>query len=182
MKRTVAAMTATILLLATMASCAGTPASSGDVKTGLGQNISIAKSKDAGEADGTAQVDTVMAAVSVDSSGKLTGVSIDSAQQKVAFDASGKITADLTAEQKTKKELGDAYGMKKASGIGKEWYEQINALEGWMKGKTLAEIKAMKTTTNEGKTLTDEADLKSSVTIDVSPYIAAVEEAVGNAK
>lgn len=178
MKRTIATIATSLLLLTSLAACNSAPAASGDVKTGMGQNISISKSKDAGEENGAAQVDTVMAAVTVDAAGKIVGVTIDTAQQKVEFDATGKIATDLTADQKTKKELGDAYDMKKASSIGKEWYEQIASLENWMKGKTLAEVKAMKVV--EGKT--DEADLKSSVTISVTPYISAVEEAVNNAK
>jgi len=108
------------------------------VKTGLGHTISVAKSKDAAaDAEGLAQVDTVMAAVTVDSSKKILGVVIDTAQVIVNFDATGKITTDLNKEQQTKVELGDLYGMKKASSIGKEWYEQIADLEKWMIGKTL---------------------------------------------
>ena len=86
------------------------------VKTGIGHNISIEKSADAtAEAEGLAQVDTVMAAVTVDSSNKILGVVIDTAQTKVNFDTNGKITSDLTAEQKTKVRLGYDYGMKKAA-------------------------------------------------------------------
>ena len=73
------------------------------VKTGLGHNISIEKSADASaEAEGLAQVDTVMAAVTVDSANKILGVVIDTAQTKVNFDATGKITTDKAEEQKTK--------------------------------------------------------------------------------
>lgn len=146
------------------------------VKTGLGHNISIAKSKDAtAEAAGLAQVDTVMAAVTVDSANKILGVTIDTAQTKVNFDATGKLTTDLAAEQKTKVELGDAYGMKKASSIGREWYEQIAELEKWMVGKTVDKITAVKEPANE-------ADLKSKVTVSIGDYQAAVAEAVKNAK
>ena len=96
------------------------------VKTGLGHNISIAKSTDASaEAEGLAQVDTVMAAVTVDSSNKVLGVVIDTAQVKVNFDTTGKITTDKTTELKTKVELGFDYGMKKA-GSAREWFEQID--------------------------------------------------------
>ncbi len=146
------------------------------VKTGLGQNISIAKSSDAtAEAEGLAQVDTVMAAVTVDSAKKILGVVIDTAQVRVNFDTAGKITTDLNAEQKTKVELGDSYGMKKASSIGREWYEQIAELEKWMIGKTIDQITAVKSPA-------DEADLKSKVTVSISDYQAAVAEAVSNAR
>lgn len=146
------------------------------VKIGLGHKVSIAKSTDAtADAEGLAQVDTVMAAVTVDSAKKILGVVIDTAQIKVNFDTTGKITTDLNAEQKTKVELGDAYGMKKASSIGKEWYEQIAELEKWMVGKTVDKITAV-------KSAADEADLKSKVTISISDYQEAVAEAVSKAR
>ncbi len=145
------------------------------VKTGLGHNISVAKSKDVtAEAEGLVQVDTVMAAVTVDSANKILGVKIDSAQSKVNFDATGKITTDLTKEQKTKVELGYDYGMKKA-GSAREWFEQIAELEKWMVGKTVDKITAI-------KEASEDADLKSKVSISISDYQAAVAEAVQNAK
>ena len=159
--------------------------SAGGVKTGLGHVVSISKSKDAtAEGDGAAQVDTVMAAVSVDSKGKIISVTIDTAQTVVPFDAAGKIKADMGAEQKTKVELGADYGMIKQSSIGREWYEQIAELEKWMVGKTIDQVKAMKVKkADESHTnVPDEPDLTSKVTISVEDYIAAVEEAINNAK
>jgi hypothetical protein len=159
------------------------PAASKIAKLGLGQNISIAKSKDKGvAADGkevlaTAQADVTIAAVGFDADGKVASVTIDVAQTKVAFDADMKVTSDKGAEVKSKKDLGPDYGMAKASGIGKEWFEQMGAFEEWMIGKTVEEIAGMKMA--EGKTT--EEDLVSSVTITVESYIAAVEEAWANA-
>ncbi|NLB78638.1 MAG: hypothetical protein GX796_07290 [Clostridiaceae bacterium] len=145
------------------------------VKTGLGHNISIAKSTDASaEAEGLAQVDTVMAAVTVDSSNKVLGVVIDTAQVKVNFDTTGKITTDKTTELKTKVELGFDYGMKKA-GSAREWFEQIAEVEKWMVGKTVDKITAI-------KDASEDADLKSKVSVSISDYQAAVAEAVKNAK
>jgi hypothetical protein len=155
----------------------------GTVKTGLGQSISIQNSKDAtADADGVAQVDATIAAVSVDDAGKIVSVKIDQIQTPVSFSKAGAITADKTAELKTKVEKGEEYGMKKASSIGKEWYEEIAALEAWMVGKTIDEVKAMKTKESDGKILTDEPDLTSSVTISVGEFIEVVEEAITNAK
>lgn len=171
-----------LLSFALLTGCSG---SGGSIKTGLGQNVSIAKSTDAAaDKDGAAQVDTIMAAVSVDSKGKIVKVKIDNAQIKVPFNAEGKIPADLTAEQKTKVELGAEYGMIKASKIGREWYEQIAELEKWMEGKTIDQIKNMKVKVvdESHQNVPDEADLTSKVTISVEGYIAAVEEAVKNAK
>ena len=61
-----------------------TPASqeptTGKVKTGLAIITSIASSKDAGEADGLAQADSLIAAVIVDANGKIVDCAIDAAQ------------------------------------------------------------------------------------------------------
>ncbi len=69
--------------------------------------------------------------------------------------------------------------MKKVSAIGKEWNEQIAALEVWMVGKTSAEVKALPLT--EGK-IKDGEDLKSSVSVTVTDHLAAFEKAVAAAK
>lgn len=155
------------------------------VKYGLGQNISIAKSKDA-TADATAvgQADVTMAAVGFDADGKVASVYIDVAQTKVAFDKDMKVTSDKTAEVKSKKDLGADYGMVKASSIGKEWFEQIEAYENWMIGKTIEEIKSMKVVAKDEShpAVPDVPELTSSVTISVDAYMEAVEEAWANAE
>ncbi len=150
------------------------------VKTGLGMVVSVAKSTSATGSDAAlAEADIVMAAVTLGADGKIADVKIDMTQSKVNFDATGQLTTDIAAEVKTKVELGGEYGMASASGIGKEWYEQIAALEDWMVGKTIDEVKAMQLDA-EGKPA--EADLTSSVTVHVSDYIKAVDKAVANAK
>ncbi|MFZ5351891.1 MAG: lipoprotein [Bacillota bacterium] len=162
----------------------------GGVKVGLGHNISIAKSKGLGkDKDGkevlpVAQVDTVMAATAFDKDGKVVGTIIDNAQTKVAFDNTGKVTTDKNGEFKTKVELKDAYGMIKASKIGKEWYQQAEELGKWMVGKTIDEIKAMKVkkVDDNHPSVPDVPELTSLVTMDVGSYIKAVAEAFANAK
>ncbi len=152
----------------------------GEAMLGLGNSIAINKSKSLdGDVLPLAQVDTVIAATLFDNDGKVVGVIIDSAQTKVAFDKDGAVTSDKTAAIKTKVELGDDYGMARASSIKKEWHQQIAALETWMTGKTVAEIKAMKVT-DDAKP--DDAELTSSVTMTVSYYLDAVSEAFDNKK
>ena len=154
------------------------------VKTGVGTVISVAKSADAAaDKDGLAESDVTMAAVTFDSTGKILGIDINVAQVKVNFDATGKVTTDLTVAPQTKDELKDAYGMKKSSTIGKEWYEQVNDLEKWMVGKTADQIKTMKikaSDTHPGAP--DETDLSSKVTISVTDFQEAVAKALANAK
>lgn len=151
----------------------------GGVKLGLGHEISLAKSKAA-----TAQVDNTMAATLFDKDGKVVGVIVDTAQTKVAYDKAGKVTADRNAEVKSKKELGDAYGMVKASSIKKDWYQQMAEFEKWMTGKTIAEIKALKVKQRDAShvAVPDVPELTSLVTITVEGYIAAVEESLKNAR
>ncbi len=146
-------------------------------KAGLGIITSIAKSKDMGDEGPVAQVDTTMAAVLVDGEGKIASISLDVAQNKVVYDKGLELVTDKIEMGKTKKELGAEYGMVAASKIGKEWFEQIEALETWMVGKTVEEIKGMKMVEN----VSNEEDLKTSVTIKVNEYIAAIEKAVENA-
>ncbi len=154
-------------------------------KLGLGQKISIASSKDA-SADVTAvgQVDVTIAAVGFDAEGKVASVTLDVAQTKVAFDKDMMVTSDRTAEVKSKKDLGADYGMVKASAIGKEWFEQIEALENWMIGKTVDEITGMKVMAKDEHhtAVPDVPELTSSVTISIDAYQAAVEEAWMNAE
>jgi uncharacterized protein YuzE len=184
MKKVVSMILTPILTVALFAGCSGKKGGE-VVKVGLGQSTSIAKSKDADGADVTAlgQVDTIMAAVGFDKDGKVVSVTIDNAQSKVEFNKDLTLKSDVKAELKTKKELGDAYGMIKASAIKKEWYQQITELEKWMVGKTVEEIKAMKTVKKDDAhpAVPDVAELKSSVSVSVEGYIAAVEEAYKNA-
>lgn len=152
-----------------------TPAE-GNLKTGLAIVTNINKSKNAGDEAGVGQVDSTAIAVLVDADGKLVDIQIDAAQTLVNFDNSGKITSDKNMDVKSKVELGEDYGMKGNSGIGKEWFEQVDALEELVKGKTADEIVGLKL--DDGKLV----DATSSVTITASGYIAAIEKAMKNAE
>lgn len=174
MKRALA-LVLCVLMLFTLVGCT----SGGATKMGLATLSSVAKSKDvAADADGLAQADTIIAAIVLDGGGKILKADIESVQAKVNFDAAGKVKTDVAAEVKNKTEAGDAYGMKKASGIGKEWFEQIDALEKWLIGKTADQVSGMKLT--DGKST--DADLMSSVTITLTDYQKVVLKAIQNAK
>ena len=183
MKKVLAGILAAAMSISLLAGCAKSTA--GATKTGLGQSTTVTKATDAtAAAAGVIEIDTVMAAVSIDANGKIISVTIDKVQPKANFGIDGKAATQVNTTIKTAVELGADYGLKQASVIKKEWFEQIKSLEDWMVGKTIAEVKAMKTTTKTGSTAVyaDEADLKTSVTISVGDYITAVEEAVKNAK
>ena len=151
----------------------------GAVKLGLGHDISTAKSKAA-----AAEVNLTMAATLFDADGKIVRTIIDTAQTKVPFGKDGKVAADRAGEFKTKIELADGYGMRKASSIKKEWFEQIAEFEKWMVGKTVADIKSLKVKQRDAShpAVPDTPELTSTVTVTVADYIAAVAESFANAK
>lgn len=146
------------------------------LRTGMAVISSMESSKNAGEKDGNAQVDSVVAAVVLDTDGKIVSCVLDTAQSKMGFTAEGKVV--MTDEFKTKKELGDAYGMKAASAIGKEWHEQAAAMEEYVVGKTVEEVKGIAV---DEDTKTTEADLAAGVTMKIGSYIEAIEAAAKNA-
>jgi len=196
MKKIIAISMALLLL----AGCSAAPATPADpatqnnnnaaadtskIKTGLGVITTIKNSTDAtDEKDGTVQVDTTMAAVSVDEKGVIVSVTLDVAQTKVPFDKAGTIKADKTAEVPTKKDLGDKYGMKVASKIGKDWHEQAKAFEDWCVGKTLDQVMGLSVVQRDEShpAVPNDPALTSSVTITVDAYQQAISEAIKNAK
>ena len=162
------------LVLALVMLCSVAALADGDCKIGLGMSTSISSSKDAtAEKDGTAVVYSFIAALTVDANGVIHEADLDVLQAKVAFDATGKLTSDLSAPALTKTELGDAYGMRKASPIGLEYDEQLAGLEAWLVGKTAADFKAAV----EGK---DET-LLAVCTVTMTAMVEAVEKATAAA-
>lgn len=152
---------------------------------GLGLSVSIASSRDASDAStAQAQADATFAATAFDKDNKVLGTIIDTAQVRIAFDADGKVTSDKTANVKSKKELEFDYNMKDRSEIGKEWFEQIEALEEWMVGKTVSEITGLKVKERDASHthVPDVPELTSSVTITVEGYLAAVQDSHSNKK
>jgi len=186
MKKTLSIVLVLVMALSLFAGCNQTPAPTPTpvtptiVKVGLGHAISIAKSKDAAaDVKAVGQADVTVAAVGFDKDGKILSVDIDVAQTKIAFDEKLAVTSDMTVEVKSKTDLGADYGMKETSGIKKEWFEQMAALEKWMVGKTVAQVKAMPLDKDGYPT---DKDMITSVTINVNGYIAAVEQAWTDAK
>ncbi len=148
-------------------------------KLGLAITTDISKSSDAtADAEGLAQSYSNIAVVSLGKDSKITSCIIDAIQGNVNFSATGEISTDLTVAPQTKQVLKDAYGMKKASAIGKEWYEQADAFAAYCVGKSAADVKGI-ALTDQG--LAADADLAASVTVHVGPFIANVDKAAANA-
>lgn len=131
--------------------------------------------------EGRVRVNTYYATVALDEDGKFVYVDIDVAQNQGTFNDEGVVVA--AEAMPTKKERGADYGMVGRSEIGKEWFEQIAALEEWMIGQTPAEVQAVptKVVDDSHQFVPDHEDLTSSVTITIEGYLKVVEKAVENA-
>jgi hypothetical protein len=107
-----------------------------------------------------------------DADGKLTAVQIDCSQITFKLDGAGTVTAPEDLRSKFNK--AEDYNMKKASAIGKEWYEQTEFLGEYMEGKTVDEIKAMPVA--EGKAT--DADVLAGFSMGhIDDFIACVVKA-----
>ena len=151
------------------------------VKTGLAVIANVSGSAAAtAEANGKADYDITVAAVTVDENGVIQSCVIDSIGTSVAFDAAGlPVDFDAAKAILTKNELGDNYGMKAYGGAAFEWYEQAAALASYAVGKTVEELRAG--AVDETGHAVD-ADLATSATIYLEGYVSAIENAVFNAK
>ncbi len=86
---------------------------------------------------GLSNVSTTYLTYIADENGIIQKIDIDEVETSIYFDGEGQLSNYVAGEVLTKKELGDNYGMREASPIGKEWYEQIDALEEYMVGKNI---------------------------------------------
>ena len=124
------------------------------------------------EKEGVAQLDCTAMALNV-KDGVITACAIDAVQAKVSFDTTGKITTDLTAQVKTKNQLGADYGMVAWGNAKFEWNEQAASFAKYVTGKTAAQVAGIAVT--EGKPA--DADLAASVTIKIGDFQALVAKA-----
>lgn len=106
---------------------------------------------------------TTTAHVTVDGDGNITAVDFDETYTK-------------DGEATTKKTLKDDYAMKGASPIGKEWWEQAEFLENYVKENGLDGI----TLGEDGKATNE--DILTGCTMNIKPYVDAMKAAKDNAK
>ena len=148
------------------------------LKTGLAILPGVSKSVSAtADANGKAEYDVTVVAVTVDGRGVIRSCIIDSIGASAEFTAEGTPVTSGAVEVKSKNALGYDYGMVVASPIGKEWFEQAAALAAFAEGKTLEELKAGIT----GGYASD-VDLATSATLYLGGYVAGIEAAVANAQ
>jgi hypothetical protein len=156
-----------------------------EYKVGIAANTTLDPSSSSAteETDGSAKMYTNFSATAVDKDRRVLVAIIDVIQPKITFNTAGEITSDTTAEVLTNRERGDDYGMKDASSIKKEWYEQVVAFENYIKGKTATEVLSITTTVNDaGNKVPADETFAASCTISISEFQAVVAKAIGNAK
>ncbi|MBR6807746.1 MAG: hypothetical protein IKM46_05110 [Clostridia bacterium] len=141
------------------------------VKSGL--YIKTVSQSDAGKDNGKCEIALTTAAVSFDDDGKVVSCRLDAADIEVSYTSEGK--AVPMENYSTKRQLGDSYGMK-AAGAKAEWYEQANAFEKLIRGKTTDEIKALVADNGYG---TDDV-ISAGCTISVEDFVMAIVNASKN--
>lgn len=172
MKKWIACI-ALLCLLTMLGGCfsnAGGKQDDDDAKTLLGMAV-IADSK----ASGTeASLHAVAAVVLTDEEEKIISCRLDEVELSPTIEAG---TLKDVTDFSTKRELGDAYGMK-AAGAKQEWYEQADAFCKYVVGMTANEVANIET--KDGKAT--DADLSAGCTIAVTDFMAAVSMAAKDAK
>ena len=168
-----------ILTAALLTAIMLTIAASAFAATGLGSVTTVTNTAATADKAGSVSGYTYMCAVTLDDEGKIAGVVFDAVQPKGSFDATGAIVGETSVVVESKNEIKDGYGMKAITPIGKEWYEQMEALAAWCVGKTPAEV--ISTPLTEGGVATD-VDLVAGCTVHINDQLVALEKAVANAK
>ncbi len=109
--------------------------------------VSVAKSGES--TDAKPQFDIEMAAVTLGGGDRITACITDTAQAKLTIENS--LFSHAAGKMDTKRGKGDGYGMKQASSVKKEWYEQADAFDAYAVGKTAEELSKL-SVGNDGKT------------------------------
>jgi hypothetical protein len=148
------------------------PAADATLKFGFGVYTSAPTTADAtADKDGSGKLDVTFAAVTLDKDGKIVACELDTASNTVNFTADGKAVAKN--EFKTKYELGAEYNMVTYGGAKKEWFEQADAFEKFVAGKTVAEVTALVGADNKGN-----ADVvNAGCTVMINEFVKAIEKA-----
>ena len=174
MKKFICVTLCVLMALATMTTL--TACGEKTVRLGLGLYVATPTVSNATEdGNGKAQATVTVAAVTLDAAGKIVSCQLDTADTTVEFTADGKAVAKESI--KTKYEMGKDYNMVTYGNAAKEWFEQADAFEGVVVGKTVDEVKALVAAENKG---TDEV-INAGCTIMVSDFVKAIEKAVANA-
>ncbi len=135
--------------------------------------LAVTASRYASSEDTAPRYDVEFTGVAVGADGKVTACRADELQKAFTV-TDGKFAAE-SGEVKTKRQLGNDYGMKVASGIGLEWFEQVDNLQKYLAGKTEGDIAGMELTDSK---ITDAA---AGCTIMVPAMLINVKKAMNAA-
>lgn len=150
-------------------------------RIGLGMAVDSAVSPAEDDDDGRAEAKVTTCALLLDQEGKILSVKFDCTEAIATYNKAGAVTWPNT--YKSKKELGYDYGLKKYSSIGKEWFEQVNALEDYCTGKTVSDVSSMQLKEEDGRMgVPAAAELTSTCTISCDQFIEALKKAEMSAK
>ena len=164
-----------VLMLATAVAFVGCEKAPATVKMGLGVYTATPTTTDASEdKEGQGKVAITAAVITVDAEGKVVACQLDTADLTVKFTADGKAVANDGF--KTKYEQGKDYNMVTYGGAAKEWFEQADAFEAFVVGKTLDEIKALVAEGNKGNSDV----IAAGCTIMIHEFVGAIEKAFAN--
>ncbi len=164
-----------VMMVLSLAACGKKESKDETLKFGLGVSTEVSATNADADKNGQGKAVTDVAVVTVDADGKIVACELDNAQLTVAYTIDGKAVANDSFL--TKYELKDGYNMKGASPIGKEWFEQADAFETVVCGKTLDEVKAF---VAEGGKGTEDV-INAGCTITITGFVAAIEKAYNNA-
>ncbi len=122
--------------------------------------------------NGTNQLETTFFAATTDKNGKITSACSDCAEIEFAFDINGVSQNEGKWIVSSKKDAGDAYGMKLYGGAALEWYEQARVFDNACIGKTASNISSLLGSDGYGS-----SELTASgCTISVSGFIKAASK------
>ena len=172
MKKLICVVLSILMLAAAFVGCEKAPAT---LKMGLGVYTATPTTADASEdKDGQGKVAITAAVITVDAEGKVVACQLDTADLTVKFTADGKAVANDGF--KTKYEQGTDYNMVAYGGAAKEWFEQADAFEAFVVGKTLNEIKALVAEGNKG----NDSVIAAGCTIMIHEFVGAIDKAFAN--
>ena len=145
------------------------------LKLGIGVQTAAEAVSATQDKNGSATENSTVAAVLVDSKGRIVKCVIDCTDNTVAYTMNGEAIANDSFA--TKYEKGDSYNMKLYGGAVQEWYAQADAFCALVSGKTISEVKALVSSDGNG---TDEV-IKAGCTIVVLDFVTAIEKAMNQA-
>ena len=164
-----------ILMLLSAATFVGCDQKEATLKFGVGVYTATPSVADATEdKNGQGKVAITVAAITVDADGKVVACQLDTTENTVEYTFEGKAVANDAF--KTKYEQGKDYNMVTYGGAAKEWFEQADAFETVVVGKTLSEIKALVAEGNKG---TSDV-VTAGCTIMIHEFVGAIEKAFAN--